>query len=109
MFHVFSVSISTLGAGPVPKPFLNCAAPHLDVIFDKARCLDACLHVETDVHLHIRFLVGQLDDWHLDEEGGGKRRGRKKKKGRKMSRILNNGTCSTRSDIRTGNQSVTSH
>lgn len=65
---------NTSGRSQVSKPFLNCAGSHLDVIFDKARGPDAGLHVETDVHLHIRFLVGQLDDWHLDKrEWDGKR------------------------------------
>lgn len=40
-------------------------SPHLNVIFNEARCLHTSLHIETDVHLHLRFLVSQLDDWHL--------------------------------------------
>ena len=41
---------------------------HLDVVFNEARRLHPSLHIETDVHLHLRFLVCQLDDWHLKED-----------------------------------------
>lgn len=41
---------------------------HLNVIFNEACCLHTSLHIETDVHLHLRFLVSQLDDWHLKRE-----------------------------------------
>lgn len=80
----------------------NTSASHLDVIFNEARRPDAGLHVETDVHLHVRFLVGQLDDWHLADEGETEGRTRE------MSRAPN---TVTRSGARTGKQSpqVTSY
>lgn len=66
---LFIPTDKTLPADCVSERLLSCAASHLDVIFDEARRLDARLHVETDVHLHVCFLVGQLDDWHLGERG----------------------------------------
>lgn len=66
---LFIPTNKTLPADCVSERLLSCAASHLDVIFYEARRLDARLHVEADVHLHVRFLVGQLDDWHLGERG----------------------------------------
>lgn len=41
---------------------------HLYVVFNEARGLHTSLHVEADVHLHLCFLVGQLDDRNLKRE-----------------------------------------
>jgi hypothetical protein len=38
---------------------------NLNIFFDEVCGLDARLHIKADVHLDLRLLVCQLDDWHL--------------------------------------------
>lgn len=38
---------------------------YLKIAFDELCCFNSSLHIEADVHFHLRFMVSKLDDWHL--------------------------------------------
>lgn len=38
---------------------------YLQVAFDELGCFHSSFHIEADVYFHLRFMVSELDDWHL--------------------------------------------
>lgn len=38
---------------------------YLKIAFDELCCFNSSFYIEADVHFHLSFMVGKLDDWHL--------------------------------------------
>lgn len=40
----------------------------LQVALDELCCFDCSLYIKADVHFHLRFVVGEFNNWHLMTE-----------------------------------------